>query len=124
MTDSAFVEISFFALTVLSLILPIGIYAYLMWAKAISHKTVPRFSILLIAISGVNVVLLQRLSVIVKASPYFDNGIFASEVSLALFLLPALFAGIGVNMMSHTLIKHINEAEKRFDEEHKTKPVD
>lgn len=117
LSNSVFVEVVFFALTLLSLSLPIGIYAYMMWTRAISRKSVVLFGVMLIAISGVNVVLLQRLAAMAKASPaLLDDGIFASEVSLALYLLPALFAGIGVNILSHILVSHLAEAERRFDQ--------
>ena len=105
MNDSIFVEVEFFGLTVFSLVLPVIIYGYMMWKQAISRKTVLLFGIILIAISGVNVILLQRLAEMAKASPsLLDDRIFASELSLALYLLPALFAGIGVNIRSHILI--------------------
>ena len=119
MNDSIFVEVEFFGLTVFSLVLPVIIYGYMMWKQAISRKTVLLFGIILIAISGVNVILLQRLAEMAKASPsLLDDRIFASELSLALYLLPALFAGIGVNIMSHILISHLTEAERKFDRVH------
>lgn len=119
MTDSVFVEFEFFLLTACSPFLPISTYGYMMWKKAISRKTVFLFAVILIVISGVNVVLLQRLAEMAKMSPsLLDNQVFASELSVALYLLPALFAGIAVNMLSHTLIGHLVEAEKRFDREH------
>ena len=119
MTDSVFVEFEFFLLTACSLFLPISIYGFMMWKKAISRISVLLFAIVLMVISGVNVFLLQRLAELAKVSPsLLDNKIFASELSVALYLLPALFAGIAVNMMSHILISHLIEAEKRFDREH------
>ena len=33
------------------------------------------------------------------------------------YLLPALFAGLGVNMLSHILVGHLRDAETRFDQE-------
>jgi hypothetical protein len=43
--------------------------------------------------------------------------LFVSEVSVALYLLPLLFAGVGMNLISHILISHLEDAEKRFDRE-------
>ena len=43
---------------------------------------------------------------------------FLSEVSLALYLLPAMFGGIGINVISHVLIDHLLDAEKRFRDSH------
>jgi len=45
MSNSVFVEAEFFLLIVLSLVLPVSIYGYMMWKQAISRKTVLAFSI-------------------------------------------------------------------------------
>jgi hypothetical protein len=120
MNNTAFVEVEFFLLILFSLVLPVGLYGYLMWKKALSRITVLLFGIVLIIISGVDVFLLQRLESIAKTSPsLLDDRIFASELSAALYLLPILFAGIGVNMVSHILINHLTEAERNFDREHR-----
>ena len=119
MEHSVFVEVEFFLLIIFSLILPAGIYGYMMWKKTISRISVLMFGVMLIAIAGASVYLLQILKIIAKNSPnIFDHQLFVSEISLALYLLPALFAGIGVNIISHLLIKHLEQAEKKFDEEH------
>lgn len=118
MTESALFEIEFLALAIFSFVLPVSIYGYMMWKKAISRKTVLFLGVLLIVIAGVDVVLLQKLTELAKKSPsLFDDKIFASELSLALYLLPALFAGIGVNLISHILISHLADAERRLDRE-------
>jgi hypothetical protein len=119
MRESVFVEIQFFVLVVFSLILPISIYAYMMWKKAISRKTVLLFGVLLIVVAGINVILLQHLSVMAKDSiSLIDDSVFASELSVALYLLPLLFGGIGVNVISHILVSHLSDAEKQFDRQH------
>lgn len=123
MHESIFMEIEFVLLILFSLILPIGIYAYMMWKRAISRKTVFLLAIILIVLSGIDVFLLQLLKGMAERSPsLLDNFFFVSEVSAALYLLPALFAGIGINMMSHLLINHLVDAEKRFDREHRESP--
>ena len=38
---------------------------------------------------------------------------------MALYLFPATFGGIGVNVISHVLVQHLVEAEKRFAREHR-----
>jgi hypothetical protein len=43
--------------------------------------------------------------------------VFSSEFTLVLYLLPALFAGTGVNMVSHVMIHNLADAERRFDAE-------
>lgn len=118
MNTSAFFEAEFILLVLFAFIIPACIYGYMMWKKAISRRSVLVFGILLIAISGVSIVLLQRLGGIAKSSlSGADDQLFSSEVSLALYLLPALFAGIGVNIISHILISHLEKAEKLFDKE-------
>ncbi|TRZ69240.1 MAG: hypothetical protein D4S02_02510 [Rhodocyclaceae bacterium] len=118
MDKAAFFEIEFYSLILFSIILPVGIYAYLMGKKSISLRVVLMFGLMLILLSGIDVYLLQRLAAIAKASAsLLDDAIFASEISLALYLIPVLFAGIGVNMVSQVLISHLLDAEKRYDGE-------
>lgn len=118
--ESVFLEVEFFALIAFSLIIPVGIYGYMMWKRAISRQRVLLFGVILIGISAVDIFLMQRLAAMAKNSPsLIDDKIFASEISVALYLLPALFAGIGVNMISHVLTNHLAEAEKQFDRQHK-----
>lgn len=120
MVDSVFVEIQFFLLIFSTFIIPIGIYSYMMWKRSISRKVVLLFGIILILVSGTNIFLLQLLRVMARHSPsLFDDRIFASEMSVALYLIPAIFAGIGVNIISHILIAHLGDAERKFDREHK-----
>ena len=93
-------------------------YGYMMWKRSISRKTVLLFGAMLIAIAGVTIFLLQHLADMAKASPsVLDDRFFASGLSIALYLLPVLFAGIGVNIVSHVLIAHLSDAERRFDRE-------
>ena len=119
MNESVFFEVEFVLLVIFSLILPIGIYAYMMLKKAISRKTVLLLGITLIVVAGVDLFLLQQLKGFAQASQsLLDDMFFVSELSIALYLLPALFAGIGINMISHVLINHLVDAERRFDREH------
>jgi hypothetical protein len=119
MNDSIFVEKEFFLLIVVSIILPVGLYAFMMAKKALSRASVLLFGVILVVISGANVVLLQRLAAMAKISASaLDNRVFSSEISLALYLLPALFAGIGINIISHIIIVHLGDAERQFEREH------
>lgn len=120
MNNSVFVEIQFFMLVACSFVIPIGIYSYMMWKRSISRKVVLLFGVLLIAVSGANIFLLYMLRAMAQGTPsLLDDSIFASEMSVALYLIPAIFAGIGVNIISHILISHLAEAEKKFDKEQK-----
>ena len=118
MNNSVFIETEFFLLIIFSLVLPIGIYSTMMLKKAISRVTILLFGISLIFISGVSVVLLQRLATMAKLSPsLLDDRFFASEISAALYLVPALFAGIGINIISNILVNHLASAARQHDQD-------
>jgi len=92
----------------------------MMWRKAISRKVVLLFGVVLITISGINVVLLQRLSDMATKTPsLIDDRVFTSELSVALYLLPIIFADVDVNILSHILISYVCDAEKKFDHKHR-----
>jgi hypothetical protein len=119
MSASVFLEVRFWLLVVFSLVLPAGIYGLLLRSRSISSRAVLVFGIALVLISGVDVYLLQSLSSLAKTSPSLaDDALFVSELSIALYVLPVVFGGIGVNLISHVLLRHLTEAEKRFEREH------
>ena len=119
MNLTVFVELRFWLLVVFSLVLPVGIYALLLVTQSISRLSVMGFGIALVLIAGVDVYLLQTLASVAKNSPSLaDDAVFVSELSLALYLLPVVYGGIGVNLISHVLLRHLSEAEGRFDREH------
>ncbi len=119
MNPSIFAEKEFVLLIVVSIVLPIALYLYMMMKRALSRAAVLMFGITLVLIAGANVVLLQRLATMAKGSPsLLDDRLFSSEISLALYLLPALLAGIGINIISHVIVTHLGEAEKQFEREH------
>lgn len=118
MTPSLFVESEFILLLISVIIVPIALYGIMMWKKSISRITVLLFAVTLIVIAGGNVFLLQLLRKMASATPsLLDDRIFSSEISVALYLIPAIFAGIGINLISHIVISHLTEAERRFDRE-------
>jgi hypothetical protein len=118
MRDSVFIDVEFFLLMLFSVILPVGMYGYMMWKRAVSRKTVLLFAFMLVAKSVVTIFLLQRLAIMAKSTPsLLDDKIFNSDFSIALYIVPILFAGIGVNMLSHALISHFADAERRFARE-------
>lgn len=121
MDTSLFAEIGFWLLIFFSLVLPFGIYGALFVKKAISRKTVMFFGFALVAIAALDLYLLQHLANAAKLHPSLvGDAFFRSEVSLALYILPAMFAGIGVNLLSHALVRHLVEAEERFEREHQS----
>jgi hypothetical protein len=119
MSATVFAEVRFWLLVAFSLVFPFCIYAALLAKRAISRKTVLFFGFAMVGIAGVDVYLLQGLVAAARGSPSIaDDNIFVSELSLALYLLPAMFGGIGINLVSHVLVSHLIDAERRFDEEH------
>jgi len=110
--ESAFFEVDFFALVLCSLFIPVGIYIYLLWTPSISRLAVSVFGVALIALSCLDIFLLRRLRTVALATPsLLDDKVFASEITVALYLLPVLFGGVGVNLVSHVLIDHLKKAE-------------
>jgi hypothetical protein len=119
MFATVFVELKFWLLVVFSIVAPAVIYAALLAKRTISRKSVLAFGVILVVLAGLDVYLLQGLARMAKASASIvDDAVFASEISAALYILPILFGGIGVNMVSHVLIAHLMQAEGRFDREH------
>ena len=119
MKDTVFLQIEFVLLVAFSVIWPASIFWVMRFKRAISRTTVLLLGLVLIAVAGIDVALLRLLAseAVVTAGP-LDDKVFASEVSIGLYLLPALFAGIGINLVSHVLIHHLDSAERRFDQNH------
>jgi hypothetical protein len=106
----------FWLLVLFSGVLPFAIYWALLVKRAISRTGVLLLGLSLVAIAGVDVYLLQSLATLAKLTPSVaDDAVFVSEVSIALYLLPAMFGGIGINVISHVLLIHLVEAEARFN---------
>jgi hypothetical protein len=117
--QNVFTEVKFWLTVVISFALPFVIYGALLVKHAISRVTVLVFGFMLMMLAGLDIYLLQSMTMLAKHTPSLtDDAIFVSEVSLALYLLPALYGGIGVNVISHILLSHLAEAEKRFMDEH------
>jgi hypothetical protein len=122
-SQSVFGELWFWLTLLVSLVLPFGIYGVLLVKRAVSPITVLMLGFTLVAIAGLDVFLLQRLAAAARLTPSLaDDAVFLSEMSLALYLFPAMFGGIGVNVISHVLVRHLVEAETRFAVEHPDRP--
>lgn len=116
MNNSVFVEMRFWLLVVFSAVAPLGIYTGMLLKRAISRKAVLCLGLALLVIAGVDLYLLQILTLKAQATPSLaDDRLFSSELSVALYLLPLLFGGVGVNLISHILLQHLREAEARYD---------
>jgi hypothetical protein len=118
MSNSIFVETRFWLMVIVSVVLPVMIYSVLSLKRAISRTTVLLLGFTLLAIAGLDVYFLQSLARMAKATlSVTDDTIFVSEVSFALYVLPVMFGGVGVNIISYILVSHLAAAERRFAEE-------
>ncbi len=112
-------EIKFILLVLGSVVLPPAIYGILLLKKAISRPMVLFFGVALIVLAGADIALINLLLESAKHTlSILDARYFASQLKIALYLLPALFAGIGINVVSHIVISHLVGAEKEFAQEH------
>jgi len=119
LSHSLFAELSFWLMLVVSVVLPFCIYGLLLAMRAVSRMTALLLGFTLVAIAGIDVFVLQSLAAAAKLSPsLIDDAVFLSDISISLYLFPAMFGGIGVNVISHVLVQHLVEAEARFSVEH------
>jgi hypothetical protein len=113
---TVFLEGEFFGLVVLSLLLPGFILVWLARKRSIARISVALVGLALVGLSGIDAILLQRLSALARRTPSLaDDRVFASEFSLALYVVPLITAGMGVNLLSHLLHEHLVIAELEFD---------
>lgn len=114
MADTIFFELEVVALSLFSLVIPAGLYVFMLRRKKVSRANVLSFGFAMVAMAGLDVMLLQRLKELSRSSPSLvDDQVFSSELTIAIYVLPFLLAGIGVNVISHVLITHFDEAAKK-----------
>lgn len=117
MADSVFLQLQFWMLVLCSVVAPVGIYILLMRLNRLSRTTVLCFGLFLVLLSGIDLVLLQRIAALAKInSSLIDDHLFGPELSMALYLLPLMSAGIGMNMVSQVLLEHLRVAEKNYED--------
>src|SRR5271170_4830868 len=115
MKQSVFVEVEFWLLVVFSILMPTAIIWISLTIRKVSRNRVLAVGLLLVAIAGVDIYLLQALQRRSRETPSTaDDAIFDSEITVGLYVLPALLAGIGVNVVSHVIIQHLSDAQRRF----------
>ncbi len=125
MTNSVFTELEFWLLVLFSIVVPFGIYGVLMMKRAISRRTILLLGFALVVVAGLDFYFLQVLAAAARRSASLaDDTLFLSEVSIALYLLPAMFGGIGINVISNVLQAHLVVAQRRFAREHPARPRD
>jgi hypothetical protein len=115
MNQSVFVEIEFWLLVVFSIVMPAAIIWISLTILKVSRSHVLAIGLLLVTLAGVDIYLLQALRRDSRQTPSTaDDIIFDSEITVGLYVLPALLAGIGVNIVSHVIIQHLSDAQRRF----------
>jgi hypothetical protein len=115
MNQSVFVELEFWLLVVFSVVIPVAIIWICLTIRKVSRVYVLAVGLVLVAIAGLDIYLLQALKRLARETPSTaDNAIFDSEITVGLYVLPALLAGIGVNIVSHVIIQHLSDAQRRF----------
>ena len=84
--NHVFLEIEFFLLVAFSFVLPVAIYGFLLKRASISRYAVIALAIVLIAIAGIDLYLLQFLADAAKRTPSAvrDDWLFLSQFSIAL----------------------------------------
>jgi len=114
MHDSVFVEVQFWLLVLFSIVVP-GIIVWIcLMVTEVSRTTVLALGLILAGIAGFDFYLLQALARMARATPSLtDDLIFDSEITVGLYVLPALLAGIGINVTSYVLIEHLTDAQRR-----------
>jgi hypothetical protein len=114
-SQSIFVETEFWLLVLFSIVVPMVIIWICLTIRMVSRTHVLGLGLLLVAIAGVDLYLLQGLQRRSRATlSTADDVIFNSEITVGLYVLPALLAGIGVNVASHVIIQHLSDAQSRF----------
>ena len=112
---SVFEELKFWLLVLFSLVAPVLIVWGCLTVRSLSRNTVLVIGLVLVGIAGFDIYLLQALARAALATPSLaDDVVFDSEITVGLYVLPALLAGIGINITSHSLIQHLTDAQARF----------
>ena len=117
MNNPFYLELEFWGVLACSVLLPTCIFAWMILRRSLSKFIIIVIGFLLVFIAGVNVIFLRLLCAKAKATPsILDDKLFVSEISIALYIIPLILAGIGVNLASHVLCNHINIVE--LDQKH------
>jgi hypothetical protein len=115
MEETVFVEMKFWLLVLFSLVIPVGIVSMCLTMRAVSRGHLLALGLVLVAIAGFDIYLLQALQRMSRVTPSLaDDAVFDSEITVGLYVLPALLAGVGVNVTSHVLIQHLTDAQRRL----------
>lgn len=111
-------QLEFWGVLACSVILPACVFTWMTWKRSLSRVVITLIGFVLVGIAGADAIFLRLLSSKAKATSHIlDDKLFASEISIALYIIPLVLAGIGVNLASHVLCNHITIIE--LDEQQK-----
>lgn len=123
MEQTVFVEVKFWLLVLFSLVAPLGIVWLCLTMQAVSRGHLLTLGLVMVAIAGFDIYLLQALARMSRDTPSLaDDAVFDSEITVGLYVLPALLAGVGVDLVSHVLIQHLTDAQRRLIRGSRAKP--
>lgn len=117
MSGSVFVELHFWVLMLMSIGVPAALYATLHRRRAISPRTVLLLGLTLVGVAAADTSLLRGLQVEAARTPSSIDDFFASEMAIGFYLVPALFGGVGIDLISSVLRAHLQAAEHRYRSE-------
>lgn len=112
MGHAIYLEYEFWALVMCTIVIPSAIFVWMMMKRKFSRISVVSIGLFLVVIAGLDAIFLRLLSAKAKVSPgLVDDQLFVSEISIALYIIPLILAGVGVNLASHVLCNHIEITE-------------
>jgi hypothetical protein len=115
--ESVLIKFEFWALVLTSLALPVVIIWHLLRIIRISRTVLIAYACMLIALAGLDVVLITYVASLAKATRGIaDDQVFRSEYTLALYLLPLISAGVGINLLSFAITQHLKVQSSIVDE--------
>ena len=108
MPDSAFLRVQFWAMVLFSIVVPCAIFIIVIHKQKLARAHVLCCGLCLVLLAGGNLILLQQLLVIAKqTTDLMDDLFFASEYSLALYVLPLVSAALGTDLLSHVITSRL-----------------
>ncbi len=108
MPNSLWIEVEFWALVLCSALFPLAIIVHLIRAVEIRRYVLMGFALALLILACVDFVLLGRVASLAHRTPdLLDDRVFLSEASAALYILPLVCAGVGINLLSFVITQHL-----------------
>ena len=108
LTETLLVRFEFWGLVIAAIALPLIVLMALLKSKTIARARLIGCAAFLILLGALDIGLLRSVMVLARSTPGFvDDAVFLSEYSAALYILPYLSAGVGVNLLTHAITHHL-----------------